>query len=109
MAGPANDAAVRLARVAFDEGVRWFVCSPAEVASLRSALGSEAVLVTPGVRPANAALGDQKRVATPEQAVTDGANWVVVGRPIRDASDPLAAAHAIGAAIRNAGEKGANV
>ncbi|MDB4937451.1 MAG: Orotidine 5-phosphate decarboxylase [Labilithrix sp.] len=99
MAGPANDAAVRLARMAFDEGVRWFVCSPAEVASLRSALGKDAVLVTPGVRPANAALGDQKRVATPEQAVADGASWVVVGRPIRDAEDPLAAARAIGEKI----------
>jgi orotidine-5'-phosphate decarboxylase len=99
MSGTAGDAALRLARVAFDEGVRWFVCSPAEVRALRVALGSEAILVTPGVRPANAARGDQKRVATPEQAIADGANWVVVGRPIRDADDPLAAARAIGDAI----------
>ena len=99
MAGPAKEAAVRLARVAFDEGVRWFVCSPAEVSALRSALGPDAVLVTPGVRPANAAQGDQKRVATPEQAIADGADWVVVGRPIRDAADPLAAARAIAEAI----------
>lgn len=99
MSGTAGDAALRLARVAFDEGVRWFVCSPAEVRSLRAALGDEAILVTPGVRPANAALGDQKRVATPEQAIADGASWVVVGRPIRDAADPLAAARAIGEAI----------
>jgi orotidine-5'-phosphate decarboxylase len=99
MAGPPSEAAVRLARVAFDEGVRWFVCSPAEVRSLRGALGKDAVLVTPGVRPANAALGDQKRVATPEQAIADGADWVVVGRPIRDAADPLAAAQAIAASI----------
>jgi orotidine-5'-phosphate decarboxylase len=99
MAGPAKEAAVRLARVAFDEGVRWFVCSPAEVSSLRAALGKDAVLVTPGVRPANAARGDQKRVATPEQAIADGADWVVVGRPIRDAEDPLAAARAIATAI----------
>jgi orotidine-5'-phosphate decarboxylase len=100
MSGPARAAAVRLARVAFDEGVRWFVCSPAEVSSLRSELGKEAVLVTPGVRPATAARGDQKRVATPEQAIADGADWVVVGRPIRDAADPLAAAQAIASSIR---------
>ena len=102
MAGPAKEAAVRLARVAFDEGVRWFVCSPAEVSSLRAALGKDAVLVTPGVRPANAARGDQKRVATPEQAIADGADWVVVGRPIRDAEDPLVAARAIASAIAGA-------
>ena len=99
LAGPASEAAVRLARMAFEEGVRWFVCSPAEVRSLRNALGAEAVLVTPGVRPASAAKGDQKRVATPEQAIADGADWVVVGRPIRDADAPLAAARAIAAAI----------
>lgn len=105
MAGAPRDAATRLARVAFDEGVRWFVCSPAEVASLRAALGSEAVLVTPGVRPASAERGDQKRVATPEQAIADGADWVVVGRPIRDAHDPLAAARAIADSIRTARAK----
>jgi orotidine-5'-phosphate decarboxylase len=103
--GPASEAAVRLARVAFDEGVRWFVCSPAEVAALRSALGKEAVLVTPGVRPASSAPGDQKRVATPEQAIADGADWVVVGRPIRDAADPLAAARAIAASLATAKDR----
>ena len=99
MSGTAGDAALRLARVAFDEGVRWFVCSPAEVRALRTALGDDAILVTPGVRPESAALRDQKRVATPEQAIADGASWVVVGRPIRDAADPLAAARAIGESI----------
>jgi orotidine-5'-phosphate decarboxylase len=102
MNGTSSEAALRLARMAFDEGVRWFVCSPAEVRALRAALGKDAVLVTPGVRPANAALGDQKRVATPEQAIADGASWVVVGRPIRDAADPLAAARAIGDSIAHA-------
>ena len=103
MGGDPAAAAVRLARVAFDEGVRWFVCSPAEVRALREVLGKDAVLVTPGVRPAGgdaAARGDQKRVATPEQAIADGADWVVVGRPIRDAADPLAAARAIAGAIQ---------
>lgn len=91
-------AAESLARLAYDEGVRWFVCSPAEVASLRKLLGPDAVLVTPGVRPQSSAQGDQKRVATPEQAIRDGADWLVVGRPIRDAADRLAAARAIGEA-----------
>ena len=99
LAGPSTEAAVRLATMAFEEGVRWFVCSPAEVRALRGALGAEATLVTPGVRPASAARGDQKRVATPEQAIADGADWIVVGRPIRDADDPLAAARAIADAI----------
>lgn len=102
LSGPASAAALRLARVAFDEGVRWFVCSPAEVRSLRTALGPDAVLVTPGVRPADAAHGDQKRVATPEQAIADGATWVVVGRPIRDAADPLSAARTIAESIARA-------
>ena len=102
MSGDPSSAAVRLARLAFDEGVRWFVCSPAEVRALRGALGKDAILVTPGVRPAGGATGDQKRVATPEQAIADGADWVVVGRPIRDAADPLAAARAIAEAIQGA-------
>jgi len=99
LAGPAADAAVRLAKIAWAEGVRWFVCSPAEVARVRAALGPEATLVTPGVRPASSERGDQKRVATPEQAVADGASWVVVGRPIRDAKDRLAAAREIAETI----------
>jgi orotidine-5'-phosphate decarboxylase len=99
LAGPSSSAALRLARLAWDEGVRWFVCSPAEVKLLRESLGPSAVLVTPGVRPANADKGDQKRVATPEQAIADGASWVVVGRPIRDAADRLAAARAIAESI----------
>ncbi len=100
MAGPPTQAVTRLARIAYDEGVRWFVCSPAEVRAVRELLGDQAVLVTPGVRPAEAARGDQKRVATPEQAIQDGADWVVVGRPIRDAADPLAAARGIAESIR---------
>lgn len=93
---PATLWAERLARMAYESGVRWFVCSAAEVAFVRAATGPDAVLVTPGVRPAGAGAGDQKRVATPEQAAKDGADWVVVGRPIRDAADRVAAARAIG-------------
>ncbi len=95
----ARDHAVRLAKVAFDAGVRGFVCSPAEVARLRAELGPQATLVTPGVRPAGAATHDQKRTATPGQAIADGADFVVVGRPIRDAADPAGAARAIAADI----------
>ncbi len=95
--------ALRLARVAFDSGVRAFVCSPKEVKAMRAELGHEATLITPGVRPArhepnaNPALkpDDQKRVATAGDAIRDGADYVVVGRPIRDAEDPVAAASAI--------------
>jgi orotidine-5'-phosphate decarboxylase len=86
----------RLARLAFDEGVRAFVCSPREVAAVRAEVGPEATLITPGVRPsAGAASDDQKRVATPASAAGDGADWLVVGRPIRDAADPLAVARAM--------------
>lgn len=85
----------RLARMGWDEGVRAFVCSPREAARLRGALGAEATLVTPGVRAASAAGGDdQKRTMSAGEAVAAGASWVVVGRPIRDAADPLAAAQA---------------
>ncbi len=95
IAGDARAAATKLARIAYDEGVRWFVCSPTEVADLRSALGPDATLVTPGVRPAATAVGDQKRTATPEDAIRAGATWLVVGRPIRDAADPRKTAEAI--------------
>ena len=85
----------RLARMGWEEGVRAFVCSPREAARLRGALGPEATLVTPGVRAASAAGGDdQKRTMSAGEAVAAGASWVVVGRPIRDAADPLAAAQA---------------
>lgn len=86
----------RLARMAWAEGVRAFVCSPHEASTLRAALGGDAVLVTPGVRAATAAgADDQKRTMSAGEAVRAGADWVVVGRPIRDASDRLAAARAI--------------
>ena len=98
----ASLAAENLARLAYDEGVRWFVCSPSEVRSLRARLGRDAVLVTPGIRPHDAAKGDQKRVATPEAAIEDGADWLVVGRPIRDAASRLEAARAIADAARRA-------
>lgn len=93
-AAPAQHA-VRLAALAWRSGVRDFVCSAAEVAALRAELGPEATLITPGIRPAGGQTQDQKRVATPARAIGDGANLLVVGRPIRDAADPAAAARTI--------------
>ena len=88
--------ALRLAKLAHEQGIPGMVCSAAEVSVLRAALGPGAVLVTPGIRPANGAGGDdQKRTGTPEGAVRAGSSLLVVGRPIRDAADPGAAASAI--------------
>ena len=86
----------RLARVAWNEGVRGFVCSPHEAGLLRRALGPEATLVTPGIRASSGGTtDDQKRTMTAAEAIAQGADWVVVGRPIRDAADPAAAARTI--------------
>lgn len=102
IAGSPAEHVLRLARAAWAAGVRGFVCSPAEAAAMRAALGPEALLVTPGIRPAGAGAGDQKRVATPAAAIADGADLLVVGRPIRDAADPLAAAASVVAEIERA-------
>ena len=84
-----------LARMGIGAGLRGFVCSPQEVATLRALAGPEGVLVIPGIRPAGAAQGDQQRIATPAMALRDGASYLVVGRPITQAADPVAAAEAI--------------
>ena len=89
------DQVLRLARMATESGLHGFVCSPEEVAQLRAALGPDAILVTPGIRPAGAEIGDQKRVATPGAAIAAGATYLVVGRPITQAPDPAAAAKSI--------------
>ena len=89
--GPRN-AANRLAKLAWDAGVRGFVTSAHECAALRDALGQEAFLVTPGIRPAGSDIGDQRRVMTPADAIKAGADLLVVGRPIRDANNPTDAA-----------------
>jgi orotidine-5'-phosphate decarboxylase len=85
----------RLATMALACGVGGFVCSPNEVANLRKRLGSEPLLVIPGIRPEGADVGDQRRVATPAAAMAAGASYLVVGRPITRAEDPEAAARAI--------------
>jgi orotidine-5'-phosphate decarboxylase len=94
--------AERLARLARDAGVGGFVCSASEVAALRAAVGPSFVLCTPGIRPAGAAKGDQARVETPASAVKAGADLLVVGRPIYEAADPVAAAKAIADEIAGA-------
>ncbi len=93
--GTPEAAVSRLAQVGHDAGVDGFVCSPREVAGLRQQLGSGATLVVPGVRPEGTATGDQRRTATPAEARAAGADLLVIGRPIRLADDPVAAARAI--------------
>src|SRR3954470_5369360 len=83
-------------------GVDGLVSSPEEAASLRQNVGHQMHLLTPGVRPAAAASGDQKRIMTPARAITAGADYLVVGRPITEAADPKAAADAIQAEIKQA-------
>jgi orotidine-5'-phosphate decarboxylase len=90
-----DDLVARRAQQAHDMGVDGLVCSPEEAAPLRLVVGSDMTFVTPGIRPAGAASGDQKRVATPSQAIAAGADYLVVGRPITGASDPKAVAKAI--------------
>ena len=85
-----------------DVGIDGLVCSGEEAAMLRSKIGAGMILVTPGIRPAGAAAGDQKRVMTPAAAIAAGADYLVVGRPIIVASDPKAAADAIIAEIGTA-------
>ncbi len=85
----------RLASLAAASGIDGFVCAPGECRAVRAIGGPDATLAVPGVRPAGSAQGDQARVATPAAAVRDGANLLVVGRPIRDAADPVEAARAI--------------
>ena len=75
-------------RNAMEAGVDGIVCSPVEVSRVRSVAGPGAILVTPGVRSMGAAVGDQKRVATPAQAIADGANFLVIGRQVTRAADP---------------------
>jgi orotidine-5'-phosphate decarboxylase len=85
----------RLAQMGLAAGIRGFVCSPQEVESLRAHTGPAGVLVIPGIRPAGAASGDQKRIATPGEALRLGASYLVVGRPITQAPDPAQAAESI--------------
>ena len=93
---------VRLAKLAREAGMDGVVASPPEVARIRKECGRKFLIVTPGIRPPRGALDDQKRIMTPEGAIRAGANYLVVGSPIRDAADPVAAARAIVAAMERA-------
>jgi orotidine-5'-phosphate decarboxylase len=83
-------------------GVDGLVCSPQEAAALHKIVGHQMVLVTPGIRPAGSATGDQKRIMTPARAIAAGADYLVVGRPITEAADPKGAADAVQAEIAQA-------
>lgn len=83
-----RDLVLQRVQTAVANGAGGIVCSPLEVRLVRSAAGPESVLVTPGVRSAGAAVGDQKRVATPKQALHDGANYLVIGRQVTRSADP---------------------
>jgi orotidine-5'-phosphate decarboxylase len=93
--GPAAAQVKRLALLAQASGLDGVVCSPQEVAMLRATCRKDFLLVVPGIRPAGAAAQDQKRVQTPRDAITAGADYLVIGRPITEAPDPQAAARAI--------------
>lgn len=92
---PVRDMVVRLARLAQKAGIDGVVASPLEVPLIRAACGSDFLVVTPGVRPAFSATDDQKRIMTPAEAVASGADYLVIGRPIAAAPDPVRAAEMI--------------
>ncbi|HXA20192.1 MAG TPA: orotidine-5'-phosphate decarboxylase [Thermoanaerobaculia bacterium] len=94
-AGTLRETGVRLARLAQEAGLRGVVASSHEVEAIREACGSEMRIVVPGIRPEGSAAGDQRRTMTPAAAIAAGADYIVVGRPITDASDPRSAALAL--------------
>lgn len=95
VAGDLQEQVMRLATLTHACGLDGVVCSAQEAALLRSRLGQEFCLVTPGIRPASASLDDQSRVLTPAAALRQGSSYLVIGRPITQAADPLQALHAI--------------
>lgn len=95
MEGGLENSVLRLAKVALDSGCQGIVTSAREAAAVRARLGHAFAIVTPGVRPAGAAVGDQVRVVTPAQAIAAGATHIVVGRPITEAADPAGQARSI--------------
>jgi len=95
LSGSAEESVVRLAAIAISNGCQGIVTSAREASAVRAKLGHEFAIVTPGVRPAGTAVGDQVRVVTPAEAIAAGATHIVVGRPITEAPDPAAEARAI--------------
>jgi len=97
--GKLDELVLRRARAAAEIGCAGVICSGLEVAGIKAKVGGHLLAVTPGIRPAGGDVGDQKRVVDVAQAFRNGADYIVVGRPIRDAKDPAAAAEAIQATI----------
>jgi len=97
--GTPEEAVDRLARLAQSSGLDGVVCSPLETAILRESCGSDFLLVTPGVRPAGSQQNDQTRIMTPEDAIRNGSDFLVIGRPITQADDPAAALESISQSI----------
>lgn len=103
MGGNAVENAVRLAKLAQSSGLRGVVASPLEIEAIREACGVGFVILTPGIRPAGADAGDQRRTMTPRQAIAAGADYIVVGRPITGAADPRSAALGVVEAMAGGG------
>ncbi|WP_428686771.1 orotidine-5'-phosphate decarboxylase [Roseibium sp.] len=100
--GPIADVVEARARDAKAAGMGGIVCAATESERMRTILGNDLVIVTPGIRPAGSAAGDQRRVMTPEDAIRAGSDYLVVGRPVNQAADPAAAADAVVAEIEAA-------
>ncbi|MBT5185785.1 MAG: orotidine-5'-phosphate decarboxylase [Kordiimonadaceae bacterium] len=92
---PVSEQVIQMAKLAKESGLDGVVCSPHEISLIKEACGKEFKLVVPGIRPAGSSTGDQKRVMTPDQAVKLGADYLVIGRPITQSDDPIAAVKAI--------------
>lgn len=99
VAGEPMQQVQRLAQLTADAGIDGVVCSAQEAEVLKRQFGKDFMLVTPGIRPAGSAIGDQKRIMTPEKAIAIGVDYLVIGRPITQAEDPLAALQGINASI----------
>jgi orotidine-5'-phosphate decarboxylase len=97
--GNVAEEVVRRAKLAAECGLEGVMASPHEIGLIRQAVGPKPVIVTPGIRPAWAEAGDQKRLMTPSEAIRGGASYLVIGRPILAAADPVGAAHRIMAEI----------
>jgi orotidine-5'-phosphate decarboxylase len=102
ISGRASDQVLRMAALAQSAGCQGIITSPRESLMVRKALGEGFAIVTPGIRPAGAETNDQQRIATPAQAISNGASHIVIGRPITHASDPATAAQAIIAEMEQA-------
>lgn len=103
LSGEPQDVVRRLALLAGDCGLDGVVCSPLEVPELRAMMGAQFCLVTPGIRPAEAAVDEQKRISTPHQAIANGADYLVIGRPVTQADDPVAMLERLNEEIGNSG------